>query len=501
MRRLLKHLLLFVLYGTLGVLATVIGLYIYLLEQRPDLQPWHLADLDREFTAERAREGFDFSDYLALEDQLFEQLDDEVYQRVPAKQRRRFQRYASGSLADPQTQSPNWNRSFEMTHEDPRGAVLLLHGLSDSPYSMRGLAELLHANGFWTLGLRLPGHGTAPSGLVEAKWQDWSAAVRIAARYLRGQVGPDLPFYLVGYSNGAALAVEYTLSVLEGDALPRPAGLILLSPAIGVARVAALAVWQARAGHLLGLEKLAWQDLLPEYDPYKYNSFAVNAGDQIYRLTSSIATRMDALNPGTGVRDFPPVLAFLSVVDATIPPETLIDRLFSKLAPEGHALVLFDINRAADAQPLLVSDPGPLTQQLLANPALDFDLTLLTNSSPDSIALVAIHKRPHQDGTERRPLALQWPLEVISLAHVALPFPPDDPVYGSKPNPDSTLLHLGDLDIQGERGLLVVPAGQLLRLRHNPFFDYLSQRVLQFVNTETTEIRVPDASATSAFRP
>jgi hypothetical protein len=501
MRRLLKHLSLFILYGSLGVLGTAIGLYVYALEQRPDLKPWHLADLDQEFEAKDSQEGFDFADYLDLEDRLFEQLNTEVYERVPVSERLRFQRYAAGSLADPQVQSPDWNRSFEMPRDNPRGAVLLLHGLSDSPYSMRALAELLHDAGFWCLGLRLPGHGTAPSGLVEAKWQDWAAATRFAAHHLQQRVGPDAPFFLVGYSNGAALAVEYSLSVLEGEALPRPAALILLSPAIGVAKIAAFAVWQARMGHLLGLEKLAWQDLLPEYDPYKYNSFAVNAGDQIYRLTSSIAARMDALNPGTGVENFPAVLAFLSVVDATIPPQTLIDRLFSKLAPQDHALVLFDINREADAQPLLVSDPGPLTARLLADPNLGFDLTLLTNLSPDSIALVAIHKRAQQSETSRKPLALQWPMGVISLAHVALPFPPDDPVYGSEADSEDTRLHLGRLEIRGERGLLLIPPGQQLRLRHNPFFGYLVERVLEFVDARTATVKLQDVSQTQSPTP
>jgi alpha-beta hydrolase superfamily lysophospholipase len=36
------------------------------------------------------------------------------------------------------------------------------------------------------------------------------------------------------------LAVDYTLAVLEGEALPKPAGLVLISPAIGIARLAAV---------------------------------------------------------------------------------------------------------------------------------------------------------------------------------------------------------------------------------------------------------------------
>ena len=65
-----------------------------------------------------------------------------------------------------------------------QGGVLLLHGLTDSPYSLRALALTLNAHGYRVLGLRLPGHGTAPSGLVTLKWQDMAAAARIAMAHL-----------------------------------------------------------------------------------------------------------------------------------------------------------------------------------------------------------------------------------------------------------------------------------------------------------------------------
>ncbi|MDE0835109.1 MAG: hypothetical protein OSA84_02010 [Akkermansiaceae bacterium] len=67
---------------------------------------------------------------------------------------------------------------------------------------------------------------------------------------------------------------------------------MLLSPEIGVSKAAGLAVWQGRIGHWLGLEKLAWNSISVEYDPFKYNSFAVNAGDQAYRITVEIEERM-----------------------------------------------------------------------------------------------------------------------------------------------------------------------------------------------------------------
>ena len=94
---------------------------------------------------------------------------------------------------------------------------------------------------------------------------------------------------------------------------------------------AALAVWQARLGRWLGLEKLAWNDLQPEYDPFKYGSFAVNAGDQVYRLTEEIRSELGQLGATDNLEQFPPVLAFQSVVDATVSTQAVINGLFQKL--------------------------------------------------------------------------------------------------------------------------------------------------------------------------
>ena len=38
------------------------------------------------------------------------------------------------------------------------------------------------------------------------------------------------------------------------------------------------------------------------------------------------------------------------------------------------------------------------------------------------------------------------------------------------------------MSIQGERGLMKIPSDWLLRLRHNPFYDYLEQRVVEWVD-------------------
>ncbi|MEZ5559781.1 MAG: alpha/beta fold hydrolase [Pseudomonadales bacterium] len=462
----------------------LIGVYILVLHQRPELEPWHQVELEGEFGAEHAAEVQSLSDYRRLEDALFQELDQKVYATVPQSERRRFLRYSAGSLSDPRKFVPNWNRTTLWQHADPKGAALLLHGLSDSPYSMRALAEVLRDRGFTVLALRLPGHGTLPSGLLSTSQEDWMAAVRLAMRSLRAQTEPDTPLFIVGYSTGAALAVEYTLARLLGENLPAANGLVLLSPAIGVSPLAALAVWQSRLAQLPGLHKLAWTDLLPEYDPYKYNSFTVNAGDQIYRLTRRISGQLQRLGGRGPVAGMPPVLAFQSVADATVSAPAVLNALFRHLAPEGHELVGFDINRHADIEPFLAMPALEVRARLLDEPPLPVDFTLVTNASSSTDDVVALRRAAMSTQVEETPLQQAWPADVYSLSHVALPFSPSDPLYGSERTADSQSIFLGKVDLRGERGLLTVSADGLIRLRYNPFFSYLEARLNAFLRKQ-----------------
>lgn len=130
----------------------------------PSLKPWHTEVLTDDFTADMVEDGQvrNFDDYLALEDRLFKQLDDEVYARTERGPAHELERYSLGSAADPEHRPVKWNHSFELPRQSAIGGVLLLHGMSDSPYSMRALGTALNQHGYHVIALRLPGHGTAP---------------------------------------------------------------------------------------------------------------------------------------------------------------------------------------------------------------------------------------------------------------------------------------------------------------------------------------------------
>ncbi len=251
----LKHSLRILAYGALGVVLTLLVVAVTHLNNRPDLSAWHKVHLDEEFTEKSGLSSF--AEYLALEENLFRQLDAEVVAVTAERPGNQINRFSQGSLSDPQRWPQNWNRSYELAQaagassaSAARASVLLLHGLSDSPYSLQHMAITLHEQGAHVVNIRLPGHGTAPSGLVWASWQDMAAAVRLGIDHLRQQ-NPDVPLYVVGYSNGAALALLHELASLRDPELPRIDKLVLISPEIGVSRLAGFDKTKARLARLL----------------------------------------------------------------------------------------------------------------------------------------------------------------------------------------------------------------------------------------------------------
>jgi alpha-beta hydrolase superfamily lysophospholipase len=462
----------------LGGVLSLLAVFVLYLENRPDLNVWHKANLDAEFTIKS--QITDFRQYLELEERLFQQLEERVYDRVTPEERHQLNRFNHGSMSDPTGWPRNWNRTFVLARKSPKAGVLLLHGMSDSPYSLREIGKSLHEAGAMVIGLRLPGHGTAPSGLMDMRWEDMAAAVKLATQYLFSNINGH-PFYIIGYSNGSGLAVHYALSVLDDPQLPRPEGLVLISPAIGITPLAAFAVWQARLGHLLGLDKLAWNEIKVEYDPYKYNSFTVNAGDQVYQLTREIQKLLRNNTEAGKLQQLPPMLAFQSVVDTTVSVSTLVAGLFDKLPESGHELVFFDLNRINQTARFFRDDPKPYLDRMLYHEKLPYGFTFVTNENETSSRIHLLHKDAGTEAIDIKTGSLVWPEGIHSLAHVSLPFPKSDPLNGTDSFAENPGVHLGNIALRGERGVLRVAAADMLRLRWNPFYPFIEERISDFV--------------------
>jgi pimeloyl-ACP methyl ester carboxylesterase len=326
--------------------------------------------------------------------------------------------------------------------------------------------------------------------------RDWSAAVRIAARDVAAHTATSQPFYIGGYSTGGTLALQYTLDALDDDSLRRPDRVLLLSPAIELTPVAALAsvIDLFSIVPVPVLEKVRWQEIVAEYDPYKFNSFPVNASRQVNRATRALGAALARAGSAGRLAHMPPVITWQSVVDSTVGAPGVVDALYGRLQGPSHRLVMFDVNRQQTFQSVQRPAARALIERLQGG-RLATTLDIVTATDPQS-ANMSLPGRPkgeyrsaqHEgnlisvlrlapDGTQTvRDTALAWPPSLVSLGHVALPFPPDDAIYGFLPGSGHAgLPSLGSLLLRGESGALSVSLGSLTRLRSNPFWPLIDE--------------------------
>jgi alpha-beta hydrolase superfamily lysophospholipase len=465
--------------GIFLVIATLLLAIAFGDRSKPELHPWHEEFPAGEFRARDLKPGFTLDDYLAIEDQLFAELDTFMLHPDDLRGNSDVGRYVRGGPGDPATFERNWNRTFELVPQEIRGGVLLLHGLSDSPYSMRSFAQAAHDQGYYVLALRLPGHGTVPASLIRTRWSDWAAAIEVGARHVAGKLADGQRFVLGGYSNGGALAVRYTLQSIDNDDLPTPDRVFLLSPAIGVTRFALASNWHKLFSWIPYFEKSRWVSIQPEYDPFKYNSFPKNAAAQSWAVARQVQAELTRAETDGRLASMPPLMTFQSAVDSTIIARDVVDRLYRRLPANGSELVIFDVNSVGVYDQFFRSRVDRGFVGLGGDKTRRFRLTKIANASPESNEVVARTTEPFSDEISIVPLNLAWPRNVYSLAHVSLPFPPDDLLYGAVGTPGRA--NLGELAPRGEKNVLNIAAADLLRLRYNPFHDYMIRRIIEMV--------------------
>ncbi len=466
----------------LAAVLLVIGGAANAVANLSDLQPWHRLVSKLEPRAAEITPAFTLETYLGREDAVFAEARQRVDDIVGASADPLVpNRYVPASRSHPDRLPSRWNRTQVLTASEPRGGALLVHGLTDSPYSMRAIAARLHAAGYETLSLRMQGHGTVPGGLVNTSWEDWMAAVGMGARHLRQRIGTDAPLVMVGYSNGGALVTKYALDALGDSSLPPPARLILVSPMIGVSPAAGLAGTISLLGPVV--EKARWIDIVPEYNPFKYNSFPANAAVQTSRITAALSREIAAAARDGRIARMPPVLAFQSVVDTTVSTAAVVYDLLDRLPAGRNELVLFDLNRQSGIDAF--TRPEAILPRLIGEGVRPYAVTLVTNTDVATMSVSAHSVAAGAGAITVTPLGLSWPEGMYSLSHVALPFPTDDPIYGSEGNGRASgSISLGRLSPRGEKGALIIPADVLMRVTWNPFFPYVGDRIDRWVAAE-----------------
>ncbi|MDO6407195.1 alpha/beta hydrolase [Pantoea phytobeneficialis] len=473
----LISLLKLILAGIVIIAVIFLIARIYQSERGAPLQSWHTWSADE--MNEKEIDHATFADYQAREAAIFAEMQRDITNTLDDAEKTPLNRYYAQSLVYPARFQPDWNRSFIlMPQSTPRGAVVLLHGLTDSPYSMRYLAEDYRQQGFVAVVPRLPGHGTAPGALTRVNWEQWLAVTRLAVREATRRAGKAVPLHLVGYSNGGALAMKYALDALNDPALRQPQQIVLLSPMIGVTTFARFAGLAGLPSVLPAFAKAAWLNVMPEFNPYKYNSFPVKAARQSWLLTQALQQQILLQSHHQGLASLAPVLTFQSVMDSTVSTRAVVASLYRHLQSRGNQLVIFDINQAAELRALLRPDLNNAVSNLLPPAPRPYATTVITNATPATADTVARNTPANQRTETVQPLHIAWPPGMYSLSHVAVPFPLTDSLYGLQPAEKNQFgISLGAISLRGESNTLSVGLDTLMRANSNPFFDYMMARI------------------------
>lgn len=443
----------------------------------PRLELWHTF-VPHELSAEQIDRS-DWPAYLAAEQQAFDEVRREVTDKLDADAQLESNRYYRGSPVYPGNFKTDWNRSYQMLPAGPpRGVVVLLHGLTDSPYSLRHVARRYLQDGYAAVAIRLPGHGTVPAGLSTVQWEQWMAATRLAVREARRLAPAPAPLHLVGFSNGGALAMKYALDALDDPKLAAPERIVLFAPMIGITSMARFADVFGWPAFIPAFDKAAWLGIVPEFNPFKFNSFPVNGARQSSLVARRLQAQIDRHARADQLKGLPPVLTFQSVVDFTVSTRAILSALYANLPANGSELVLFDLNRHVRFGPLLRRSTDTIVARLLPEPPRTFRSIVVTNVNRGSDRVLARTVEAGSTTETVRELELAFPPDVFSLSHLAIPFPLSDPLYGLRPDTSEDYgANLGAIATRGERGILIVSIDSLARMSSNPFFDFVMERI------------------------
>ena len=108
-----RYFLRVILYGVPPLIVVGLALFVREMNARPDLDAWHTATLDGDFRAEDSARIPGLAAYRRLEDELFRQLESEVYDQAGGPPSR-FNRFHRGSLG--RNNGPQYCTDFRIRH-------------------------------------------------------------------------------------------------------------------------------------------------------------------------------------------------------------------------------------------------------------------------------------------------------------------------------------------------------------------------------------------------
>ncbi|SNR35821.1 carboxylesterase [Haloechinothrix alba] len=193
--------------------------------------------------------------------------------------------------------------------------VLLCHGFTGTPASMRPWGEYLARTGLTVRCPRLPGHGTSWRELNKTRWQDWYARVRDEAERLLEECAS---VYIFGQSMGGTLTLR--LGQEFGD---RIAGLALVNPAVTTLR-RKMALLPLLAPFVPSVAGLGGDIAKEGAGEFTYPRVPLRAAASLAQLWKHVLADLPRISQ--------PILLFHSIVDHVVEPANsaiIIERVSS----------------------------------------------------------------------------------------------------------------------------------------------------------------------------
>ena len=211
---------------------------------------------------------------------------------------------------------------YELSHKGNDKVIVLIHGLTDTPYHFHDLSEKFYDMGFDVRTLLLPGHATTAHELSKISYKDWQLATRYIIENSKNKYSEVL---LGGFSTGGALIFDYLKNNKKNDKIKAA-----LFWSLGSEAKSSSAKYTP---YLNYVPFLTWVDKAADTDFAKYESFPMNAAAQFYNLSEHVTELLD--EPFNSAFDIP-FYAVSSDVDNTINSETSY-KLFAKWQQQSNA--------------------------------------------------------------------------------------------------------------------------------------------------------------------
>jgi alpha-beta hydrolase superfamily lysophospholipase len=267
---------------------------------------------------------------------------------------------------------------------ETKSAVVLVHGLTDSPYSMKDVAKTFFTEHYDAYAILLEGHGKHAIDLDRARWKTWRAQLHKQVDDLLAPKDGSLPYskiVLVGFSTGGTAVIDFAQHDVNREKI---SGVVLYSPAVKINDAditGKLANISPLVCALVGAERLfhngeggfhyANNQYHPEDFPSQYRGMANNGICQLSEYIGQIHTH------GTKAQLPVPTLTNLSEYDTTIkvsamekfalangPEHNAKSRIFVVRNPEYKSSKFTD-SAVANANIALVTSKEPVAHEIM----------------------------------------------------------------------------------------------------------------------------------------